>query len=268
MAPLVLVFVANFVCLQTSAHAAPGVLDVLSHAGLDVLNVGNGFLVNSVHTTLVQPSPPVFPARFHISFAESSRSMNPFGPYINNSGSYHYDYASGRQLWSHGKGQVDNWCQCAGLKTDEQCDLHALKLESGGATYAVFKSMSLPTCCKIGDFAHGFGPLRPDWMKLGNATFVGEKQVNGKTCYEWAVAHPGDWITMVSDNWSVDADGQPCTYENIFNTPFHLLGLYHMITFDSATYGTNEESVDVFALPSNLDCEAECPNKHGWCTAR
>jgi len=196
--------------------------------------------------------------------------IKPFCKFDVNNGNFHYDYDNGRQLWSHGKGQSNNWCQCAGLRTNEQCDLLSLRNSagSGGTMYAVFKTMVPPQCCTIGDWAHGFGPLRPDWMSRNSATFVGQKSIGNKTCFEWAVFKPGDWFSMISDNWSVDSEGVPCEYEDKFRVIARWLGMHHTLTFDAASYGTNHESDEVFMLPDGMDCQEKCPNKQGWCGSR
>ena len=80
------------------------------------------------------------------------------------------------------------WCQCAGLKTDEQCDLYSVRHNGTAGMFAVFEESS--RCCKIGDWAYGFGPIRPDWLSLTNATFEGNKTVNGRSCLTWASHHP------------------------------------------------------------------------------
>ncbi|CAE7039684.1 unnamed protein product [Symbiodinium sp. CCMP2592] len=81
----------------------------------------------------------------------------------------------------------------------------------------------------------------------------------------WASYHPGDWFTMVSDNWSLDAKGVPCVYEDKFNAVFRRLGLAHKLTFDIVSYDTAPETDDIFAIPKGVDCSRSCPNKKGWC---
>lgn len=58
---------------------------------------------------------------------------------------------------------------------------------------------------------------------------------------------------MVSDNWSLDAKGVPCAYEDKFNAVFRRLGLAHKLTFDIVSYDTAPETDDIFAIPK------------GWC---
>eukprot|EP00420_Gonyaulax_spinifera_P023096 CAMPEP_0197891842 /NCGR_PEP_ID=MMETSP1439-20131203/29830_1 /TAXON_ID=66791 /ORGANISM="Gonyaulax spinifera, Strain CCMP409" /LENGTH=318 /DNA_ID=CAMNT_0043511977 /DNA_START=30 /DNA_END=984 /DNA_ORIENTATION=+ len=214
---------------------------------------GGGLRIAAESTQLLVPPQPVLASRFHATFTEHTHGLKPWGQDSVNTGSYHYDFAKGRQVWSHGKGQGDNWCQCAGLSTDEPCDLLATKeLETAGATYAIFKSLN--KCCKIGDWAHGFGPLRPDWLRATNATYLGEKKVGNRTCFEWAGGPPGDWFTMISDDWSLDAKGVPCTYEDKFKTFWKALGLKHIMFFDEESYSEDAEEAEVMAIPSGMDC--------------
>eukprot|EP00930_Biecheleria_cincta_P011105 TRINITY_DN11362_c0_g1_i1.p1 TRINITY_DN11362_c0_g1~~TRINITY_DN11362_c0_g1_i1.p1 ORF type:complete len:287 (-),score=50.05 TRINITY_DN11362_c0_g1_i1:102-905(-) len=210
--------------------------------------------------------PPVLASRFHMNFQEYTHGLKPWGPGVINNGSFHYDFREDGNhncLWSHGKGQSDNWCQCADFGVGEQCDI--LSLAETKTTVAMFKTLQPPRCCTIGDWAHGFGPLRPDWLVNTNATLVGVKQIGDRTCYEWASPHPGDWFTIVSDNWSLDAKGLPCTYEDRFNGVFKALGLAHKIIFDEKSYDTSPE--DLFKVPGDLDCSEPCANKKGWCQA-
>ncbi|CAJ1382705.1 unnamed protein product [Effrenium voratum] len=206
---------------------------------------------------------PVLPSRFHVTFQEYTRGMHPWGKGATNAGALHYDFEKLRALWRHGKGQTDNWCQCAGLKTDEQCDL--LALPETKTLVALFRTLSPASCCTIGNWSQGFGPLRPDWLVQSNASLVGTSNEGNRTCYEWASDHPGDWFTMISDNWALDAHGIPCTYEDKFKRVFRLLGLKHQLTFDLASYDTSPEPDEMFAVPAGVDCSKKCPNKEGWC---
>ena len=46
------------------------------------------------------------------------------------SDSLHLDYPASRMRWSHGKGQYNNWCQCAGLpssEASEACDILSIR---------------------------------------------------------------------------------------------------------------------------------------------
>merc|ERR1711982_5412 len=114
----------------------------------------------------------------------------------------------------------------------------------------------------------GFGPLRPNWLTMVNPTFVQEKTVGSRNCYEWASGSAGDWFMMKSDNWAVDKDGIPCTYQDVFRTIPRWLGLEHILTFDVDSYSTAIED-DFFKLPVGMDCSAACSNTAGmWCTAR
>jgi len=208
---------------------------------------------------------PIMASRFHVTFKEYTHGLKPWGDGTYNVGSLHYDVGSdvARTVWSHGQGQTDNWCQCAGVNTAEKCDL--LALPETKTTVALFKTLSPPQCCTIGTWSQGFGPLRPDWLLRGNATLVSTFKVGNRTCYEWASHHPGDWFTMVSDNWSLDAKGVPCVYEDRFNAVFRRLGLAHKLTFDIVSYDTAPETDDIFAIPKGIDCSRSCPNKKGWC---
>merc|ERR1711907_436058 len=210
-------------------------------------------------------SPPVFAEQFHVNFTEYAHDLHPWGNGTNAMGSLHYDYANTRQLFIHGKGQTNNWCQCAATKTDDECHLLTAKNASGvGVMVAYFPTLS--SCCTIGNWSMGFGPIRPDWLKIGNATHVGAKQVSGRTCDEWADPHPGDWFMMTSDNWSQDANGVPCDYVDTFKKWAQALGMRHTLTFDPASYSTTAEDASVLAAPP-VDCSTPCPGKEGWCKA-
>jgi hypothetical protein len=183
-----------------------------------------------------------------------------------NTGSFHYDSEAQKEVWFHGKGQTDNWCQCAGLKTDEPCAVVAVPTPSeagGGARYLVFKSLG--QCCKLGTFDKGFGPLRRDWLRGAKKT--SQVKIGNRSCTTWAGGPPGDWFTMVSDDWSVDYLGRPCHYADHFKSWARvLLGIAHTLTFDGASYAETVEPDAIFALPEGIDCEQDCPNTAGkWC---
>lgn len=85
---------------------------------------------------------PIMASRFHVTFKEYTHGLKPWGDGTYNVGSLHYDVGSdvARTVWSHGKGQTDNWCQCAGISTAEECDL--LALPETKTTVALFKTLS------------------------------------------------------------------------------------------------------------------------------
>ena len=210
-------------------------------------------------------SPPTWPERFHVTFQEYTHDLVPWHNGSYNKGSFHYDHKQTRQLWSHGDGQTNNWCQCAGLQTSALCNLHSLERNGTGGMFAVFPTLN--HCCMIGDFAHGFGPIRPDWLVRTNATFGGNQTVGGRNCPMWRSHHPGDWFMMKSDDWSQDDDGVPCVYEDHFRDVPHALGMKHTLTFDSTTYFTEAEADSIFDIPVGILCDKTCPNKEKWCQA-
>lgn len=211
---------------------------------------------------------PMLSSKFHVNFAEYTAMFKPL-PWQRgnaNNGSLHYDFEGRRQVWFHGKGQRDNWCQCAGLKTDEPCHLIAAPSQGeggGGATYIAFKSLG--KCCKLGTFDKGFGPLRRDWLSDANKT--GQVEVGNRSCNTWSGGPPGDWFMMVSDDWSVDEEGHPCQYSDHFKSWARaIFGMAHTYTFDDTSYSETVELDDVFAVPEGIGCEKECPNTAGgWC---
>jgi len=243
--------------------------EVAGNFGLVAAMMRGSAFRGSVSAPAAPQEPPELPHRFHSDFNESTRSMNWWAPKLNR-GSYHYDIEHKRELWVHGKGQVNNWCQCTGEKTDEECHLLSTPAGPGGraARYAFYPHAPKPSCCWIGEYASGMGPLRPDWMRLTQAKLVGTQKENGRTCSEWASDKPGDWFMMVSDNWSLDQDGAPCFYRDTFRSFARFLGLEHLLTFDRQSFSTAEEGEDVFALPAGLSCEKQCPNPESWCNAR
>jgi len=215
--------------------------------------------------------PPVFSPRFHVNFSEYTAMMKvlPWQKGGTNTGSLHYDADGRRQVWLHGKGQSDNWCQCAGLKTDEPCTLIAAPSANeagGGATYVAFKT--LKKCCKLGTFEKGFGPLARDWLRDANKT--GQLQVGNRSCTTWAGGPPGDWFMMISDDWSVDGKGRPCQYADHFKWWARaFMGMSHSYTFDDASYSEAAEPDEVFAVPDGIGCDQTCPNTAGgWCKSR
>ena len=223
--------------------------------------------VLALGTTHAQ-TPPVFANQFHVQFTEYGHDLHPWGNGSTAMGSLHYDWNNTRQLFIHGKGQTNNWCQCAAVpkaNANDECHLLSAKNSDGlGVMTAYFPTLS--SCCTIGNWSMGFGPIRPDWLKIGNATHVGPKQVGGRTCDEWADPHPGDWFMMTSDNWSQDKDGVPCDYVDTFKKWAQALGMRHTLTFDPASYSTSPEADSVFAAPPT-DCSTPCPGKEEWCKA-
>eukprot|EP00658_Telonema_sp_P-2_P024561 TRINITY_DN19874_c0_g1_i10.p1 TRINITY_DN19874_c0_g1~~TRINITY_DN19874_c0_g1_i10.p1 ORF type:complete len:232 (-),score=36.08 TRINITY_DN19874_c0_g1_i10:221-916(-) len=213
-------------------------------------------------------TPPTWPNQFHVEYTEYSHQLHPWGNGTTNQGSLHYDFTNRRQLFVHGEGQTDNWCQCAGTGTDDECHLLSAVGASGnsseGSMIAWFPALA--KCCTIGNWDHGFGPIRPDWLVAGNSTHVGPKKVDGRMCDEWANNHPGDYFMMTSDNWSQDSNGVPCDYVDTFKKWVRVLGMRHSLTFDPSSYSTAAEGDAVFARPT-VDCSESCPNKQGWCTA-
>lgn len=217
--------------------------------------------------------PPVMAQRFHIEYTEyTAEAFHYFSAAIQNNGSFHYDIANHRSVWVHGKGQVDNWCQCAGLKenTHASCSIVAApsdKESSGGATYLVFKDIK--KCCKLGTYEKGFGPLKPNWLSDANKS--GSFTANdGRACTTWQGGPPGDWFMMISDDWSVDEQGRPCRYEDNFKWfARHIFGVSHYYDFHADTYSEEAEPDDVFNVPEGMGCEQDCPNTAGgWCSAR
>lgn len=212
---------------------------------------------------------PVFANRFHVTFSEYTKA-SPFGKGNTNSGSLHFDFEKLRQVWVHGKGQTDNWCQCAGLKTNEACHLISAPSQhenGGGAMYIVHKSLG--KCCKLGDYASGFGPLRPDWLRTTNASKGATTKVGDRTCTAWAGGPPGDWFMMISDDWSADERGLPCQYADHFKWWARwFIGMSHVLTFNASSYSESPEPDDIFGLPESNGCEESCPNNAGgWCKA-
>lgn len=229
---------------------------------------GGGLRIAQESITVLEPERPTFANAFHVEFDEVTHGLNPFGKAVVNKGSFHYDFVNERQAWIHGKGQADNWCECANLKSDEECSVFATKEldEPDGAEYIIYKTLG--KCCKLGTYAQGYGPLRPDWLPLSNATYMGSSVVGNRTCYEWAAGPPGDWFLMTSDDWAVDKDGIPCFYKDHFKWFPAKLGMKHILTFDSATYAVEEEADDAFSVPNGMDCSAACTGTQGWCKAR
>eukprot|EP00929_Paragymnodinium_shiwhaense_P092737 TRINITY_DN5272_c0_g1_i1.p1 TRINITY_DN5272_c0_g1~~TRINITY_DN5272_c0_g1_i1.p1 ORF type:complete len:278 (+),score=50.20 TRINITY_DN5272_c0_g1_i1:30-863(+) len=259
---------------------------MLSHAAMLTLAFGQtsaqilevrsapGFLVAQERTSVVVEAdePPVFAKRFNMNFKEESSMRRTSFPFTvdtkHNDGSFHYDFDNRREVWVHGKGQGDNWCQCAGTNTDDECHLKSVPSKDqpgGGALYVVMPAIN--KCCKVGSYSTGFGPLVPNWLRLSNATRAPRPQkVDTRTCTVWAAGPPGDTFSMVSDDWSFDEQGLPCAYTDHFKKWTHLvLGLSHTINFDKASYSEGAEHEDVFALPAGMSCEETCPNKQGWC---
>lgn len=210
---------------------------------------------------------PVLASQFHVSFSETTKE-SPLSGKKTNFGSFHLDAENHRMAWVHGKGHGDVWCQCAGLQTNEECHLISSPSSGeggGGATYVVFKSLN--KCCKLGNYAQGFGPLRPDWLQVSNATKFATVKVGGKTCTTWSGGPPGDSFNMISDLWSVDEEGLPCQYQDQFKWWSKLfLGSYHVIVFNSSSYAEAPEEDDVFSIPANCEDHCQYPKSAAtWC---
>eukprot|EP00929_Paragymnodinium_shiwhaense_P102480 TRINITY_DN6567_c0_g1_i2.p1 TRINITY_DN6567_c0_g1~~TRINITY_DN6567_c0_g1_i2.p1 ORF type:complete len:233 (-),score=60.17 TRINITY_DN6567_c0_g1_i2:355-1053(-) len=206
-----------------------------------------GFLLKSERKDIVvvgdADEAPVFPKKFHINFDEVSSMRRTSFPFTvdtrTNKGSFHYDVACG---W---RGE-----------------------DGGGAMWVVFPT--LKKCCKVGPYASGFGPLRPDWLRVTKAkkSQPATKHVGGRKCTTWEGGPPGDTFMMLSDDWSFDEQGLPCTYTDHFKPwAARVFGASHVLTFDAASYSEEGEAEDVFALPAGMSCEETCPNKEGWCKA-
>eukprot|EP00931_Biecheleriopsis_adriatica_P089458 TRINITY_DN63583_c0_g1_i1.p1 TRINITY_DN63583_c0_g1~~TRINITY_DN63583_c0_g1_i1.p1 ORF type:complete len:258 (-),score=39.75 TRINITY_DN63583_c0_g1_i1:135-908(-) len=240
---------------------------------VEMTQPSGGFLLSQESKRVVAAT-PVFAERWHMSFSEETSMRNmkfPFNLNVSrNTGSFHYDYQGRREVWVHGQGQRDNWCQCAGIDTAEECNVMSVPSaaeEGGGAMYLVFPK--LERCCKVGPYAHGFGPLRPDWLRVANATRLPPKAVDTRTCTTFSAGPPGDTFMMISDDWSFDERGLPCTYSDHFKSfARRIFGLSHDIVFDASTYSEEVESEAMFALPSNQNCDQVCPNKEGWCSVK
>ena len=144
------------------------------------------------------------------------------------------------------------------------CEILSIKstLDPAGATYITFPGLN--HCCRVSDWAHGFSPIRPDWLTRPTpASFLGSHQQGNRTCYQWSSHHHGNPL-MIADNWSQDEEGVPCSYKDQFSwwaTPWQ----GHNLTFDASTYSTAPEADDLFAIPTGMDCSQKCPNQHTWC---
>ena len=208
--------------------------------------------------------PPVWPERFHVQFEEYTEQ---FTTHRTERGSFHLDYVNERMRWEHGKGQYNNWCECAGLPANESaiaCDVLSVrsKWDAEGAAYIMFQSLNF--CCRLAGWDKGFGPIRPDWLtRPVNATFMGSQLERNRTCYRWANMNHGNPL-MQADEWSEDAMGVPCSYKDRFawwSRGFEA----HNLTFDATTYSTDAEPDGVFDIPPSMDCSKKCPNRHTWC---
>eukprot|EP00929_Paragymnodinium_shiwhaense_P092738 TRINITY_DN5272_c0_g1_i2.p1 TRINITY_DN5272_c0_g1~~TRINITY_DN5272_c0_g1_i2.p1 ORF type:complete len:192 (+),score=27.67 TRINITY_DN5272_c0_g1_i2:30-605(+) len=132
---------------------------MLSHAAMLTLAFGQtsaqilevrsapGFLVAQERTSVVVEAdePPVFAKRFNMNFKEESSMRRTSFPFTvdtkHNDGSFHYDFDNRREVWVHGKGQGDNWCQCAGTNTDDECHLKSVpsKDQPGGGWVLLYR---------------------------------------------------------------------------------------------------------------------------------
>jgi hypothetical protein len=210
-------------------------------------------------------APPVWSPRFHINFVEYTKL---FLTARGEKGSLHLDYYNERMRWAHGKGQFNNWCECAGLPKDEAsaaCDILSVKTlqDPAGGAYIVFRELN--KCCKLSDWEKGFGPIRPDWLtRPANATkFLGQREENGRTCYRWLNPKHGNPL-MKGDEWSEDADGVPCSYTDQFAS-WTKSWAAHNLTFDPSSFSKELEADEVFEIPAGMDCSKTCPNRRPWC---
>ena len=171
-------------------------------------------------------------------------------------------------VFKHGKGQYNNWCECAGVSGNESqsaCEVMSIQTpHPGGAAYILFRSIN--KCCRLSDWEHGFGPIRPDWLtRPANATrFLGQHMQGNRTCFRWSNPNHGNPL-MVADDWSQDANGVPCSYTDMFSWWAKDLREAHNLTFDASSYSTTAEHDGVFSIPAGMDCSRTCPNLHTWC---
>lgn len=209
--------------------------------------------------------PPVWSPRFHIDFVEYTHQLQTAK---SEKGSFHLDYYNERMRWAHGKGQFNNWCECAGLPQDEArsaCDIMSLKTaqDPAGAAYVIFRELN--KCCRLAGWEKGFSPIRPDWLtRPANATvFLGQHEENGRTCYRWVNPNHGNPL-MKGDEWSEDAEGVPCSYTDKFAWWAEKFE-GHNLTFDPASFSKDLEGDEIFEIPAGMDCTKTCPNRHTWC---
>lgn len=210
--------------------------------------------------------PPLWPEQFTANFNETS---SLYFHYARNFGTYYYDSKKPAFMISHGTGQENNWCKCAGFGTTELCNVLSAKnkFNEDGALFLVFPESR--RCCQVGGWKESMGyGVHPqtDWLVKANATYR-EETVNGRRCKVWSDYTAADPM-IGSDDWGVDDDLIPCKYEDKFKLFSRLLlGLSHELIFDPSSY-KEKVNARIFVVPEGIDCSDKCANSQGWCDSR
>jgi len=123
------------------------------------------FLLLMAGACAAAPSPPTMPSRFIATFTNPSAPLQP------STGTWYYDFPSGRQRVDGG-----NQESCNRLKGNgEYCTTFLTE----SAFYVAFPFTK--QCVKTA----APGLLSPDWLRRDNATWVGSERVGPRTCDVW-----------------------------------------------------------------------------------
>ena len=113
------------------------------------------------------------------------------------------------------------------------------QLAVGGQRYLVYQD----ACCRCCSWANGCGPIVPSWTE--NATYAGQKQVNGQTCDSYLIQGFEANHLLQRAN-----DTQLCELANADWDFFVFKPWSYKSTVDPA----------IFELPKGHDCSAWCGN--------
>ena len=126
---------------------------------------------------------------------------------------------------------------CGSVKGQEGTE--CTQLAVGGQRYLVYQD----ACCRCCSWANGCGPIVPSWTE--NATYAGQKQVNGQTCDSYLIQGFQSNHLLQRAN-----DTQLCELANADWDFFVFKPWSYKSTVDPA----------IFELPKGHDCSAWCGN--------
>ena len=170
--------------------------------------------------------------------------------------SFQYDSTTlpvGSSLSVHSKGQHDELC--TGVKGKEYSDEPCMLLDAADSwLYLIFPESGL--CCRACSVADHCGIIAPRWLQQ-NATYQGTAVIGGVECDGW-MKQGGEenyfWTVVASRNRPNER--QPCQYYEGYPT-FALGSNYWNFTYDA--YNINPIPAEVFAVPTDMGCDAMCP---------
>jgi hypothetical protein len=126
---------------------------------------------------LANPADPEWPETFTTTFDETM-SYPVIGSH-STTGTFYYDYTSGRYRVDRANGRYDRYCGINGVKAFE--DTPCSHIVVGGNRYIYYPDKD--ECCFCCDASHGCGLVKPDWLE--GAQYLGEVEYQGQKAYKW-----------------------------------------------------------------------------------